>query len=396
MTSVEDRHSAPHHTGPKLSYDNAMDADGHIIEPPDLWQTYIEPKFRDRALRVDYDADGLEVVVIDNKPHELTAPGYPSILAAMGMPDLGAVMMDPNSTMLSVAPFGSTDPAERIRLLDAEGIETAALYTTMGLCWDSAIEEPALAQAHSTAYNRWICEFCSGSDRLVAMAHLSLTDPAAAARELHRAVGEGARGGYVAPFTPDARPLGHPDNDPLFAAAQELGVPIGIHPMVEPQWTKGTRMGVWSDVKNFNLVFSVTAADGVRHQFASLFEFAVLDRFPRLKVIVLEAGGGWIGYYLDRMDAVVAHTALARGTMKKLPSEYFRENVWISCDPDERTIPALAARFGAERFVWASDFPHVDHSPEYIADLEELIGLFPEKDRRGFAGDNFRAALGIR
>jgi predicted TIM-barrel fold metal-dependent hydrolase len=82
--------------------------------------------------------------------------------------------------------------------------------------------------------------------------------------------------------------------------------------------------------------------------------------------------------------------------MKKLPSEYFRENVWISCDPDERTIPALAQRFGAERFVWASDFPHVDHSPEYVKDLEELIGLFQENDRRGFAGDNFRTALGMK
>ena len=75
--------------------------------------------------------------------------------------------------------------------------------------------------------------------------------------------------------------------------------------------------------------------------------------------------------------------------------DYFRERVWISCDPDERTIPALAQRFGADRFMWASDFPHADHTPEYIGDLEELAAAFDEKDRRQFLGDNARALYGI-
>ena len=90
----------------------------------------------------------------------------------------------------------------------------------------------------------------------------------------------------------------------MFAAAQDLDVPLAIHPTFEPQWTKGTRMGSWDNVKQLRLLASVTASDGVRHQFTTLFDYGVFDRFPRLKVLVLESGGGWIGYWLDRIDAV--------------------------------------------------------------------------------------------
>jgi predicted TIM-barrel fold metal-dependent hydrolase len=283
------------------------------------------------------------------------------------------------------------DPNERLKVLDAEHIDAVVLYTTVGLLWEAELQDPELSQAYTRAYNRWICEFCSESERLVPTAHLSLTDPVAAAAELERAVADGARGGYVAPFTHDGRPLGHPDNDPVFAAAQDLGVPFAIHPTFEPQWTKGTRMGSWQNVKQLRLLASVAASDGVRHQFTTLFDYGVFDRFPQLKILVLESGGGWIGYWLDRMDAVYGHTFIGeRVPLKNKPSDYFRERVWISCDPDERTIPSLAERFGADRFLWASDFPHADHTPEYINDLDELVAAFPEADRQLFLGDNAR------
>jgi len=270
------------------------------------------------------------------------------------------------------------------------------LYTTIGLLWEAELDDPELSQAYTRAYNRWICEFCDGKPRLIPTAHLSLSDPSAAARELERAVGEGARGAYVAPFTHDGRPLGHPENDPVFAAAQDLEVPFAIHPTFEPQWTKGTRMGPWEHVKELRLLASVTASDGVRQQFTTLFDYGVFDRFPGLRVVVLESGGGWIGYWLDRIDAVYGHTFIGtRVPLQHKPSDYFRERVWISCDPDERTIPALAQRFGADRFMWASDFPHADHTPEYITDLDELAAEFDEVARRQFLGDNARSLYGI-
>jgi predicted TIM-barrel fold metal-dependent hydrolase len=386
----------PMHATKRLSFAGAVDADGHILEPPDLWTTYLEGKYRDRALRVVTDEHGLEELEIGGARSKMSRRGFPSTLGAMGDPDLRSMQLDPARTYLGEAPYGSMDPDERIELLDAEGIDAVVLYTTIGLLWEAELDDAELSQAYTRAYNRWICEFCDGNPRLIPTAHLSLSDPAAAARELERAVGDGARGSYVAPFTHDGRPLGHPDNDPVFAAAQDLDVPFAIHPTFEPQWTKGTRMGAWEHVKQLRLLASVTASDGVRQQFTTLFDYGVFDRFPRLRVVVLESGGGWIGYWLDRIDAVYGHTFIGtRVPLQDKPSDYFRERVWISCDPDERTIPALAQRFGADRFMWASDFPHADHTPEYVADLDELAAAFDGPARGQFLGNNARALYRI-
>jgi predicted TIM-barrel fold metal-dependent hydrolase len=386
----------PMHDVQRLAFTGAVDADGHILEPPDLWETYLEPRYRDRALRFVRDEQGLEELEIGGARSVMSRRGFPSTLGAMGDPDLRSMQLDPTRTYVGEAPFGSMDPDERLKVLDAEGIDAAVLYTTVGLLWEAELDDAELSQAYTRAYNRWICEFCASSERLIATAHLSLGDPDAAARELERAVRDGARGAYVAPFTHDAKPLGHPDNDPVFAAAQDLDVPFAIHPTFEPQWTKGTRMGSWENVKQLRLLASVTASDGVRQQFTTLFDYGVFDRFPRLKVIVLESGGGWIGYWLDRIDAVYGHTYIGtRVPLEHKPSDYFRERIWISCDPDERTIPALAERFGAERFLWASDFPHADHTPEYIDDLNELAAAFPDDARQQFLGDNARRLFKI-
>ena len=383
--------SKPIHHTHRVEVDGAVDADGHILEPPDLWESYIDPQFRDRALRFKLDERGLEELEINGERSSMSRKGFPSTLGAMGAPDIAAMRADPERTYLREAPYGSMHPDERLDVLDAEHIDIAILYTTVGLLWEAEVDDPPLAQAYTKAYNRWICEFCSSSPRLVPTAHLSLSDPVAAAAELERAVGEGARGAYVAPFTHDGRPLGHPSNDPVFAAAQDLGVPFAIHPTFEPQWTKGTRMGSWENVKELRLLASVQASDGVRHQFTTLFDYGVFDKFPQLKVLVLESGGGWIGYWLDRIDAVYGHTFIGdRVPLKHKPSDYFRERIWISCDPDERTIPALADRFGVERFLWASDFPHADHTPEYIHDLNQLVSMFRPGDQEKFIGGNAR------
>jgi len=382
----------PRHETHRVAFDGAVDADGHILEPPTLWEDYIDPQFRDRALRFQLDEQGLEELEIGGQRSAMSRRGFPSTLGAMGAPDLVEMQRNPERTYLREAPFGSMDPRERIEVLDAENIDAAILYTTVGLLWEAEVQDPALAQAYTKAYNRWICEFCKDEPRLIPTAHLSLSDPVAAAKEFARAVGEGAKGGYVAPFHHNGVPLGHPDNDPVFAAAQDLDVPLAIHPTFEPQWTKGTRMGSWENVKQLRLLASVAGADGVRHQFTTLFDYGVFDKFPTLKILVLESGAGWIGYWLDRIDAVFSHTVVgSKVPLQHKPSDYFRERIWISSDPDERMIPALAARYGVERFLWASDFPHADHTPEYVHDLNELVGAFPEQDRRKFIGDNARA-----
>jgi predicted TIM-barrel fold metal-dependent hydrolase len=132
-------------------------------------------------------------------------------------------------------PAAAVEPGARVALLDRDGIANAILYPSLGLQWEAEVTDARYALAHCRAYNRWIEEFCAGSGgRLVPVAHLSLGDVAGAVVELRRAVRAGARGAFVLPFTLSGVPHGHPDHDPVWAAAEELDVPIAIHTGVDP------------------------------------------------------------------------------------------------------------------------------------------------------------------
>jgi len=377
-------------------FSGGVDADGHIIEPKDLWLDYIDPKFRDRALHFEIDDDGLEQLVIDGKRPYLSSKGAVSTLGSMGATDLRAIQFDPARDYDTMAPFGSQDVGERLTLLDAENIDAAVIYTTVGLLWEMEVRDEALTMAHLEAYNRWITEWCGDSGgRLVASAHVSMSFPEASAREIERAVAAGAKGCFVAPFTHDRRPFGHPDHDPVFATCQELGIPFAIHPTFEPFSVKGDRMGKWDSVRKLRLLPMVTASDGVRQQFTAMFDFTVFDRFPDLKVLVLESGGSWLPYFMDRMDAVFEHTGIGASVkLANRPSDYLRERVWVSCDPDEKSIPHLVERFG-DRFMWASDFPHPDHTAGYILDLDANAAGIPDAQRGRFLGANARELFDI-
>ena len=133
------------HDTERLSFDGAVDADGHILEPPDLWDTYIEPKYRDRALRIVRDENDLEELEIGGERVEAEPARLPVDARRDGDPDLRSMQLDPERTYLGEAPFGSMDPDERLKLLDAENIDAVVLYTTVGLLWEAELEDAELS-----------------------------------------------------------------------------------------------------------------------------------------------------------------------------------------------------------------------------------------------------------
>ena len=129
-----------------------IDCDGHILEPPDLWLKYSDPKYRDRAMRIRVGDDGFEYLEIDGKRAKMTQPGLLGSLGGMGKrveearrrretamrgettrpEDVRAVMPKPEDTYLKGAAFGTMDMTERLKLLDQEGMDKAILYPTIG------------------------------------------------------------------------------------------------------------------------------------------------------------------------------------------------------------------------------------------------------------------------
>jgi len=368
-----------------------IDADGHILEPEDLWQNYLEEKFRARAIRIRRDEAGLEFLEYDGKPAALMRHGVLHTLGAMGR---SADELKPSRerTYRNTAPFGAMDMKERIQLLDREGIDKAILYPTIGILWEAEVEDPELSAAYCRAYNRWIADFCRDSGgRLIPIAHLSLLDVPAAIAELERAVKDGCRGAFVAPFNHLRKAHGHPDHDPLFAKFQELDVPYGIHPTFEPaslasRRFEGLGASIWYR--------QVMACHSAQIAFTTLFSFGVFDKFLKLKTVVLESGGGWIGYWVDRMDALY-EVPINRPPLKHEPSHYIRSQCWLSADPDERAIAGLSKFIGEDRFFWASDFPHQDHGGHYMKELSELMAAMPAQSAAKLAGQNVAAVYGI-
>ena len=368
-----------------LDFNNIIDADGHILEPADMWEKYIDPKFRDRALRIR-KYDGKEVVEMDGNRSQFFDVKILTMLGAMGKSaeELAAMMEEPYPGSY---PFGSMDPKDRMAQLDQEGIAKAILYPSLGLTWECEIEDPDLSLAYAKAYNRWICDFCSDTDgRLIAAAHISLADPKEAATELERAVREGAKGAFLAPYTLTRIPHAHPDHDAFWAKAQELDVPVAIHPMAEHpkirtyQRFNGMSKAAWMQ--------NALGMQGPQQAFYGLFQWGLFDRFPNIKAILLESGAGWIGAALDRMDTTFATTLGDNVPLKEKPSTYFRKQCWISGDPDERALAHVIDYVGDDRFFWATDYPHFDHPSNYMEELEGLVAPLSEQARNNILGDS--------
>jgi predicted TIM-barrel fold metal-dependent hydrolase len=103
---------------------------------------------------------------------------------------------------------------------------------------------------------------------------------------------------------------------------------------------------------------------------------------------VLESGCGWIGSFLDRMDAVF-ETISSRGVLLTMrPSEYFRRQCFISGDPDETAAPHVIDHVGPDSFMWATDYPHPDHPATWVSALERFVEPLSAETRAKVLGGN--------
>jgi len=119
----------------------------------------------------------------------------------------------------------------------------------------------------------------------------------------------------------------------------------------------------------------------------------VCERFPKLRFLFLESGGGWMATQLQRMDEQVKAFPLERRWLSLLPSEYFRRQCYVSFEPGEWNLAASAEFLGSDRILWASDYPHPDiEFPGAVRELRESLASLPRADQQRIAGGNAIAA----
>ena len=365
---------------------SVIDAHGHVLEPKDLWENYLESKYKDRAIRFEKTKEGVDYLVFDGKPSPYS----------FGVGPFGAgtgrdyeELSKPGGFGYFDGPRGAYEPHARLRWLDERGIQATMILPSLGLIWGSTVSDVELNAAYTRAYNNWAVEFCATAPkRLLPSALVPIWDINEGVREIRRVAKLGVKAVLV--FATPLTREGFWDRayDRVWATLCEANLPVILHPALNPsffghQWVSSDQGGIIDDryllyMESCAVVLDVQAA------LAQLFQGAVFDRFPRLKVVMLETGAGWITHAFERMDQKYARVG-KHSPLKHAPRDYFQRQCWIGVDPEETSLPGLVERFG-NRFVWGSDMPHWDAFPDVMDMIHTAAAPLSEDARREVLG----------
>jgi uncharacterized protein len=394
-----------------------VDADGHVLEPPDDAMLRFAPaKFRDRIWHIETRADGSEWLHYNGGVRPV---GAMSLAGTAGMTAADRARALAGQLRYADVRAGAFRPAPRLPDMDVEGIHQSVLYPTV-LLGLPGLEDAEFAEAQANAYNEWIADFCSHAPtRLFAVACVPTQDVDRAVRTIKRAKDLGHVAVFMRPNPAIGdRKLNDPIYDPIWRTCSDLDLPIGLHPFLSPDMPGACRglgfntmraAGIeYGDASNpatpvrnpGNIYFTQALANpfDMMESLALFTAGGVLERFPSLCVLFLEANGGWIVPFLERLDHHYEVFSWDVPWLKRKPSEYFRRQCYISFDPDESTLEFTARHplVGAERIIWASDYPHPDAKfPGVVAELMEHTAGLDAAARARIVGGNARAIYGL-
>lgn len=277
-----------------------------------------------------------------------------------------------------------------LKALDRGGMESAVLYPTLGL-FMSFLRDREWAVALCRAYNSFLHEeFVKVSSRLQGVALLPVQDPVAAAAELRRAVRElGMVGAMLA--ADGSHVLGDERFAPVYEEAQRLNTMLGVH-------ASGSHLGgAGVDLfPRFIQAHTCSHAFGQMRQLTSVVFEGIPERFPDLRIAFLEAGCGWVPYWMERMDDEYAKRGAEAPALKRKPSDYIRGgNIYFSCEADEWLLPQAVKLVGENQIVYASDFPHWDNSyPQSLHEIRDR-GDLGDRQKQKILADNARRLYGL-
>ncbi len=355
-----------------------VSADCHANEPHDLWATRIEEKYRARVPRVITDENGVKWRVSEgHRPDRLRTDaleGEDGLRQRVG-----------------------ADPVERLRDMDRDGIDAEVIFPNKGLAmW--ATPDPVFAMAQCRVYNDWAHEtFGRFRDRMAPAAALATGDLDGSIAEVARVARQGFRL-LTLPCKPiwGGHDVDHPNYnlpmfDPLWTVIQDAGLPVTFHVSTgrDPRAARGNGGAVINYVSH--------SLSPTIEPVANLCASGVFERFPRLRVATIEAGIGWVPWFLGAMDeAYRKHHFWVRPKLGRLPSEYYREHCWASFQEDPAGL-ALAEPMGlADRFMWGNDYPHHEGTwPHSAPAIERTMGHLSEAARANVLGLNAARFFGF-
>lgn len=350
-----------------------IDADGHVVEG----NAFVLDVLRRFPDQVSLRNDGIPGVVIEGRAYpdpEGPGAGCPADRGVSTEPGLDA----------STAP-GILANAE------ADGLDEMVLFPSFAMCVPS-IRDAQLGRDLARLYNEWAAEMVAdGGGRLHAAAVVPIEHGAAALAVLRHAKDLGLVCAVVPPAL-ERRNLDHPDLDPFFALAAELDLPLGIHGAPGLHMPK---IGI-DRFDNYIQVHCVSFPFDQMTAITAMVSGGVFDRHPTLRVVFLEAGAGWLPWFVERLgEHFESRGDWIENGWQRHPDEYLAAgNIWVTCEPEERMLPAVVEQIGADHVMFASDYPHWDGA------WPQSSGRFLRQELKpdalaAIAGENARRFYGL-
>lgn len=357
------------------------DADGHIIEPGDLWVERLPRDLREMAPRFYRDADGrfhqciygidiqnLDVMYGGMRPSDMLQSM--GLACAMGMP-LERVFASDERERFTIldAPRWAVDGRERLAFNTENNVGRAVLFPTFMLSGGTFL--PHLAPAVCEVYNDWMVrEYCAGSGgRLIPAAALPTIDVEASVAEVRRTAAMGVPVAFIRTNPVAGTKYSARSFDPLWQAIVDTGIKLGLHPL--PMWDQdGTSKGY--RLPDIMAASCLGFPMDMIHTLYDMMWGGVFDRFPTMQTMILEAGVGWLPSMFERFEEHREMFGAIKAPEWKTPAmEIFLRQMMVTVEACEETDLKIALEFlPADHVAVASDWPHYDGTPELLAGFE--------------------------
>ena len=358
-----------------------ISSDSHIVEPRDLWETRLEPKYRDQAPHIVRLEDGSDYWFCQDTNMMGMFPGTQP----------GTRFEEPENLTLAGTfegvQIGGYIPDEHVKDMDADGIDIGVLYPSCAVALFVTMQDSDFLTALFRAYNNWLADFCKTyPHRLKGIAMINVDDVEVGIKEMQRCAKLGFVGSMITVYPPLGKSYINPEYEPLWAAAQDLDMPRSLHIGTNrPGPDESSPItGSLSDLTNID--------HWVRMSVSDIIFGGVFRRYPKLQVGSIEMELSWVPHFLDRMDYNYTQRAPREGWLRfdddLLPSDYFHRNVFLGFQED-----ALGIRdrdiIGVDNILWSSDYPHQESTfPKSQEILEEILAECTEEEKAKITGGN--------
>ena len=358
-----------------------ISSDSHVFEPPDLWTKRIDAPFRDRAPRMKRVGDVDQLVVEGDQ-----------MISGIGLISNAGARFEAPETISAQGRFddvhvGGYDPEQHIKDMKIDGVSGEVLYPSQGLFYFKIVDS-ALMSAVFRTYNDWLAEFCATNpDQLKGIAMINLDDVGDGVRELERCAKLGLPGAMIAEYPLEERRYDNSEYEVFWAAAQDLDMPLSLHTATRREGRRRSQgAATVRDASSRSTKVFYPAASLCDMIFSGVFE-----RYPGLKMAVVEFELSWVPYLVSSMDYTYVERneeASYRFKNNLRPSDFFHSNVYLSFQEDDVGI-RLRDIIGVDSMMWGSDYPHSESTfPKSMEILDRILDGVPQDERDKIVGTN--------